>query len=126
MNDMQIYFVIACMVCTIIIIIAILVCPGSNLTLTCFTNGSSLRWVITLSYHYLPEARIISSAGDANSQTPLFENPTLFSFLRMSRMPLMSTMLIDNISASLNGTHVDCWFDEGRSTTVIDVVGNGN
>ena len=38
----------------------------------------------------------------------------------------MSTMLIDNISARLNGTHVDCWFNEGRSTTVIDVVGNGN
>ena len=107
-------------------IIATLVCPGSNLTLTCLTNGPSLRWVITLPYHYLPEARIISSIGDAKSQTPLFEDPTLFSFLKTSTVPLMSTMLIDNISASLNGTHVDCWFDEGRSTTVIDVVGNGN
>ena len=106
--------------------IATLVCPGSNLTLTCFTNGPQLRWVITLPYFYRPEARIISSTGDANSQTQLFEDPTLFSFLRTSRVPLMSTMLIDNISARLNGTHVDCWFDEGRSTTVIDVVGNGN
>ena len=38
----------------------------------------------------------------------------------------MSTMLIDNITASLNGTHIDCWFNEGRSTRIIDVVGNGS
>jgi hypothetical protein len=106
--------------------IATLVCPGSNLTLTCLTSGPSLRWVITLPYHYLPEERIISSAGTANSQTPLFENPTLFSFLKTSRVPLVSTILIDNITARLNGTHIDCWFDEGRSTTVLDIVGKGS
>lgn len=100
-------------------------CPGSNLTLACLTNGPSLRWVITLPYYYLPEARIISSAGPANSQMPLFENRTLFQFLRTSRAPLMSTMLIDNIAANLNGTQIDCWFDEGRSTTVINIIGNG-
>ena len=37
----------------------------------------------------------------------------------------MSTMLIDDIAANLNRTQIDCWFNEGRSTTVIDIVGNG-
>ena len=100
-------------------------CPGGNLTLTCYTNGTELRWSITFPYHYLPEIRIISSIGPVDSQTPLFENPTLFQFLRTSRVPLMSTMLIDNITANLNMTRVDCWFDEGWSTIVIDVIGNG-
>ena len=101
-------------------------CPGDNLTLSCHTSGSMLRWVITLPYHYLPEVRIISSIGPVNSQTPLLENPTLFQFLRTSRTPLMSTMLIDNITAALNGTIIDCWVNEGRSTTIIDVIGNGS
>ena len=93
--------------------------------MACYTNGTSLRWVITFPYHYLPEVRIISSSGPADSQTPLLENSALFQFLRTSRTPLMSTMLIDNITTNLNGTKIDCWFNEGRSTTVIDVIRNG-
>lgn len=92
----------------------------------CQTNGPSLRWVITFPYYYLPQSRIISSIGSADSQTPLYENPTFFQFLKTSMSPLMSTMLIDNIAATLNGTRIDCWFNEGKSTTIIDVIGNGS
>ena len=34
-------------------------------------------------------------------------------------------MLIDNINADLHGTAIDCLFEEGRSTTVIDIIRNG-
>ena len=91
----------------------------------CHTNGSLLRWSITFPYHIHPEERIISSSGSADSQPPLFESHTMFQFLRSLQAPLTSMMLIDNITANLNGTRIDCLFEERRLTTVINVVGNG-
>ena len=99
-------------------------CPGGNLTLLCQTNGTFLRWSISFPHHIHPEERIISSTGSVDSQTPLSERSAYFQFLRTSRTPLISTMLIDNINADLNETRIECMFGE-PTTTVITVIGNG-
>ena len=100
------------------------VCPGGNLTLLCQTNRTLLRWSISFPHHIHPEERIISSIGSVDSQTPLLERSAYFQFLRTSRAPLISMMLIDNINSDLNETRIECMFGE-PTTTVITVIGNG-
>ena len=91
----------------------------------CHTNGTSLRWRIFFPYHIYPEERLFTSIGLTDNQTPLLESSTYFQFLRTSRTPLISVMLIDNIDNNMNGTRIECVYGEARSTTVIRVIGNG-
>ena len=101
-------------------------CPGGQLNQTCHTTSgvTLLAWNITLQHRY--EQRFISSMGSADSAAPLTEGQTMFQFLRTSVSPLISTIMIDNVTAALNGTRVECYYS-GRvmSTTIINVVRPG-
>ena len=106
---------------------AALVCLGGQLTLTCDTlmSGETLiKWSVTLSDEEHHETRFISSLGSADSVTPLTAGHTAFQFLRASISPLISTMVIDNVTEHVHGTRID--YSYGGSliyTSIITVIG---
>ena len=101
-----------------------LTCPEDQVVLTCHTNLTLLKWSIIIADRLMPEERFISSTGSAGSQAPLIINHTEFQFLRTSTSPLKSTVLIDNVTAYLNGTRVECTDGNTTSTTVLIYTGN--
>ena len=89
-------------------------------------NVTLLQWTLTIPDRPAPDIRFLSSSGGTASVTPLIVGQTLFQFLRTSVSPLTSTMVINNVSTSLNGTRVECSYGgEVMETTIINVVGNG-
>ena len=82
------------------------------MVLECDTNSSVLllEWSITFNSSSLQhtEMRSIDSLGSAKSQPPFIVNYTEFQFLRNFVSPLISTMIINNVSTILNGTRIDC------------------
>ena len=102
------------------------VCSGDQLTLTCHTNVTLLEWILTIPDRPAPDIRFLSSSGNTVSVTPLIVSQTVFQFIRTSVSPLISTMVINNVSTSLNGTRVECSYGgEVMETTIINVIGNG-
>ena len=107
---------------------ALSVCPGGQINLTCQAtpNGTLLQWNLTILGRSQPELRFISSDGNTASVSPLIAGQTVFQFFRTSTSPLISVMIIDNVSTSLNGTRVECSYGGGvMETTVINVIRNG-
>ena len=71
------------------------------------------------------ECRFILAGGMADSASPITVGQTMLQFLRTSVSPLISVMVIDNVSTILNGTRVECSYGGGvMSTDVINVIGN--
>jgi hypothetical protein len=110
------------------------VCPGDQLNLTCHTapDETLLQWSLTIPSRPVPELRFISSEGNTVSVAPLTVGQTEFQFLRTSTSPepLISLMVINNVSSSLNGTRVECSYPGGRVVStdiinIINVIGNG-
>ena len=104
------------------------VCPNGQLNLTCTTTSdeSILMWNITFPHRPGHERRAVFSIGSAESASPLTVNQTRFQFLRTSVSPLISTMVIDNMSTILNGTRVECSYGGGmKETTILNVIRNG-
>ena len=102
------------------------VCSGDQLTLTCHTmpNVTLLRWTLTIPDRPAPDIRFLS-VGSTASMMPLIVRQTVFQFLRTSVSPLISTMVINNVSTSLNGTRVECSYGGVMETTIINVIRNG-
>ena len=103
-------------------------CPGGQLNLTCNTmsDQTALLWNMTFPHRPGYEQRLILAGDIADSASPFTVGQTVFQFLRTSISPLMSLMVIDNVSSILNGTRVDCSYGGGvMSTDIINVIGNG-
>ena len=103
------------------------VCSGDQLTLTCHTmpNVTLLGWTLTIPDHPAPDIRFLS-VGSTVSIMPLIVRQTVFQFLRTSVSPLISTMVMNNVSTSLNGTRVECSYGGGvMETTIINIIENG-
>ena len=105
------------------------VCPNEQLILTCQARPDEvlLQWSLRFPGRSQAEDRYISSEGSANRAPNLnVMGNTSFQFLRISTSPLISMMVIDNVSSSLNGTRVDCIYGhEMMSTDTINVITNG-
>jgi hypothetical protein len=88
------------------------VCPGGQHTLVCSTNHIFLEWcVITTSQPLVSETRSISSSGQSPAILPIRVILTDLEFSRDSpqmTLPLVSTMIIDNVISYLNGTMISC------------------
>ena len=86
------------------------VCPETNFTVTCSTNESQfLEWKVVVSQK--SNSRLVSALGVANQVQPLLINSTLFHISRISdngTTPLISSMLISNISNALNNSVINC------------------
>ena len=103
-----------------------IVCIEDQLTLTCSTDGTALLWDVS-------NPRILETGvGDQTISStgrerlgPFVTRLGVFTFSRISISPLMSVLEIDNITADLNDTRVDCDRMEGMSTAVVTVIQNG-
>ena len=105
------------------------VCPGEELTLTCASNGSVLRWnvlVQSLDQHNSNTGFDVFVFQSSNSVSPpqVIMSQTNFSFLITSLRPLVSMMMV-NDTTYLNGTRVTCQCSNGTTITTIYVTRNG-
>ena len=104
------------------------VCPGGQINLTCHTapNETLLQRTLTIPGRPQPELRFISSGGSVAIVSPLIVGQTVFKFLRTSTSPLISEIMIENVTTTLNGTRVECSYGSSvMSATIINVIGNG-
>ena len=105
------------------------VCLGDQLRLTCSTNDSALQWTL-LPLGVLGDDygfNVIVLAPHSVSPSELVVNNNTFRFSISSNSPLKSLMLVDNVSANVNGTRVECQSSSnGQSMTNIIVIENGN
>ena len=108
------------------------VCSGDQLELTCSIMGSVLEWQInvTNASSYRIYRRPIISEGQTFTQIYhlMINKNVLLTFSRISNegvSPLVSRLLINPVSKSLNGTKVICEAEQMsslQSTTTITVV----
>ena len=107
----------------------ILSCPGGQVLLRCErTAGSILYWTVTVSAPHLDTTRerIVPSQGDI--LLPKFKiGFTEFDVLRTSESPLISQLLINNVTAEINGSTIYCSEDGNENNApmvAIDVIGS--
>ena len=103
------------------------VCPGEQVTVTCSTNGSFIQWTVIPSGADLGTGftTVIYDLRDV-STSHLKVDQTDFQFSKTSISPLESLVVIDNVTFSLNGATLNCTHTGGMTSTVINVIGNGN
>ena len=89
----------------------IYICPGGQLNVTCKSNVSLIRWNVTVPQYQQLWSRDLSYTGTARTTTPLQMDETIV--INISRtldetlaLPLISVMLSDNVTASINGTSI--------------------
>ena len=108
------------------------VCLGDQLRLTCSTNDSALQWNLFPPGHGVDDSNfnVIVSVGSSSGTVSPSEhvlNNNSFRFSITSLSPLESLMLVDNVSANVNGTRVGCQSSSnGESITNIVIIENGN
>ena len=88
-------------------------CPGGQLNVTCKSNASLIRWNVTVPQYRKLWIRGLSYIGAARRTTPIQIDET--TVINISRtldvtlaLPLISVMLSDNVTASINGTSISC------------------
>ena len=81
------------------------VCPGGQILLTCERiSGSFLYWTVSLA---ITRERIIPSQG--NIISPEFNiGFTEYVIARTSESPLISQMMINNVTTGINGSNIYC------------------
>ena len=92
-----------------------MVCEGKQLELTCSTNVSILGWKSSPLQNEQGQVqtfmRFISSVGTSQQVSNMTVNSTLFNVSRVSSQdesPLVSRLVINPVTKSLNGTRVNC------------------
>ena len=92
------------------------VCPGGQVLLTCERmSGSFLYWNVSVPHQAtLTRERIVSSQGDI--LLPEFNiGFTEFSITRTSGSPLISQLLISNVTIEINGLSIYCSEDSNEN-----------
>ena len=105
------------------------VCPGEELTLTCASNGSALRWNVPVQSNDQQNSItgfdvIVFQSSNSVSPPQVIMNQTNFHFSITSLRPLVSMMMV-NDTTYLNGTRVTCQSSNGTTITTIYVTRNG-
>ena len=87
-------------------------CSGDQLELTCTTSGSLLEWAFVLTPdNAVARAYTKGLTTDTKAPETLEINSTMFTFSRLSppnSSPLISILVINPVTVSLNGTEVNC------------------
>ena len=106
------------------------VCPGGQVLLTCERmSGFFLFW--TVSVPRLTTRDTIVADQGAISTTDLQFNglhPTAFTVIRTSGNPLISQMMVNNVTAEMNGSTIYCSEDRntnGAPAVTINVISKG-
>ena len=106
-------------------------CPGGHLMLACSTNSSALRWNVTV---FSPlqlkpgedGIRLITRTSQDRSHRPITFNqtPSVLNFSQISTSPLASVVSVNNVTADLNQTRIECSHEGRTSVTIIHVIGS--
>ena len=101
------------------------VCPGGQLLLTCERmSGSILYWdtnVLRMTGTTTQEQRIVLSQG--NLLSPEFRIGFIeFNISRTSENPLISQMLINNVTTEINGSTIYCSEDGDENNAPMTVI----
>ena len=102
-------------------------CPGGQALLTCErTSGSFLYWTVSVP-HLDTRERIVADQGDF-SPNLLFNglHSTAFTITRTSESPLVSQLLISNVTTEINGSTIYCTEDgnENEAPMITIIVTN--
>ena len=106
-------------------------CPGGQALLTCETmSGSFLYWTVSIPRLAISRESIVSSQGAINTAALQFNglHLTEFNVTRMSGNPLISQLLINNVTTEINGSTVYCSEDgneNGAPAVAVNVIYNG-
>ena len=89
------------------------VCPGGQILLTCehvTISGSFLYWTISAPHLAIPRERIVANQGplSTDAQFNFSISFTQFNVTRTSVSPLISQLLIDNVTTEINGSTIYC------------------
>ena len=117
------------------------ICQGEQLELTCTTNATFLRWILSLQIEHgtvQTYSRYISLTDVTQQASSWVVNSTSFNVSRVSHQgkpPLVSRLLIDPVTIDLNGTKVNCTEVDTTmnnpdiamvmASTIINVIGEG-
>ena len=94
------------------------VCPGGQVLLTCESiSGSILYWTVPAPNLTIPPERIVLSQG--NIISPEFNiGFTEYNITRTSQSPLISQMLINNVTTERDGSNIYC-SEDGNETNAL-------
>ena len=107
------------------------VCPGGQVLLTCERmSGSFLYWNVSVPRLAMSREIIISSAGVISATYLNFGTllSTAFSITRISGNPLISQMMINNVTTAINGSTIYCsnnGDENGAPMITINVISEG-
>ena len=98
------------------------VCPGGQVLLTCETNGSVLYWDV-----FVPHPMAITRERVVLSQGPLLSPEfrigfTEFNISRTSDNPLISQLLINNVTTEINGSTIYCSEDGDENNAPMTAI----
>jgi hypothetical protein len=97
------------------------VCPGGKVLLTCERlSGSLLYWTVSVPHLAMTRESIISSTG-LTSTTLQFSglDSTAFNITRTSGNPLISQLLINNVTTEINGSTIYCSEDGNENENEV-------
>ena len=87
------------------------VCPGGQVLLKCeIINGSFLYWDVSIPHLAMSREAIVPRQGDISATDLQFNQLrfTVFNVRRTSESPLISQLLINNVTTEINGSSVYC------------------
>ena len=94
------------------------VCPGGKVLLTCeIINGSFLYWDVSVSHLDISRESIVPLQGSISTTDLQFNQLrfTDFNVSRTSESPLISQLLISNVTTEINGSTIHCSEDENEN-----------
>ena len=107
------------------------VCPGGQVLLTCERiSGSFLFWTVSIPRLGMIRESIVSRQGAISITALQFNGLHLpeFNVTRTSDSPLISQLLINNVTAEINGSAIYCSEDgdeNGAPAVAVNVLYNG-
>ena len=89
------------------------VCPGGQVLLTCERmSGSFIHWTVSIPHLPMSRESIVADQGDISTVTTDLKfnglHFTEFSVTRTSESPLISQLLINNVTTEINGSTIYC------------------
>ena len=104
------------------------VCPGGQVLLTCETMSDPfLYWDVSIPHLAMSREIIVSNQGDISTTALQFNglHLTEFNVTRTSGSPLISQLLISNVTTEINGSTIYCSEDgdeNGAPAVAVNVI----
>ena len=97
------------------------VCPGGQVLLTCETNGSVFHWIVSSPRLDRPREIIVTNQGVLLS-SEFRIGFTEFNTTLTSERPLISQLLINNVTTEMNGSIIYCSEDGDETNALMTVI----